>query len=485
MIEAYAPFGVQESIPDGRMELNMGLAIVDRPNEKQIKTVLLIESDAVEAHLLAEMFNHQGPYPLALTRVECMADAETYLAGHATDVVLLDLDCSDAWGVEAVRRVRAVSRGACIVLLSGQKDEATAMRAMEGGVQDYLIKGRIEPHELMQVMSKCVARRVTNDALLNDNNRAQVTLDSIGDAVICTDQGGKITFLNPTAERMTGWPMKEAVGRPLAESFRIMDASTGETASDPTTNAIEPGRSSHLPVNCILTRRDGHQIFIEDSVAPIRDVNGMEAGSVLVFRDVSAARAQSEKITHLAEHDALTGLPNRLLLTDRLAQAIARASRKTSLIAVLFLDLDGFKRINDSFGHAAGDDLLKSVARRLLSCVRAQDTVSRQGGDEFVVLLQDVQNMEFAGAMAGRILKELAAPYSIHGHELRITASIGICVYPTDGLDAETLIMNADAAMYRAKKGGRQNFRFHARDRRSGGRAAIRGGGLAAWPGSA
>jgi CheY-like chemotaxis protein len=173
------------------MELNMGLAIVDRPNERQIKTVLLIESDAVEAHLLAEMFNHQGPYPLALTRVECMADAETYLAGHATDVVLLDLDCSDAWGVEAVRRVRAASRGACIVLLSGQKDEATAMRAMEGGVQDYLIKGRIEPHELMQVMSKCVARRVTNDALLNDNNRAQVTLDSIGDAVICTDQGGK------------------------------------------------------------------------------------------------------------------------------------------------------------------------------------------------------------------------------------------------------------------------------------------------------
>jgi len=439
----------------------------------------------VEARLLSEMFDREGQCSFALTRVECMAYAETHLAGHPTDVVLLDLDCSDAPGVQAVQRAHAAARGASIVLLSSQKDEAIAMRAMEGGVQDYLIKGQIEPRELIQVMSKSVARKMKNDALLNENNRAQVTLDSIGDAVICTDNAGNITFLNPTAEKMTGWSMKEAAGRPLAESFRIMDALTGETAPDPTTNTLEPGQGSHLPVNCILTRRDGNQIFIEDSVAPIRDVHGVVAGSVLVFRDVSAARELSDKITHLAEHDALTGLPNRLLLNDRIAQAIARASRKTSLIAVLFLDMDGFKGINDSLGHSAGDDLLKSVAKRLQSCIRAQDTVSRQGGDEFVVLLQDVQYVEFAAVMASRILKELAAPHFIHGHELHITASIGISVYPSDGLDAETLIMNADAAMYQAKGSGKQNFRFHTRHLRSGGGAAIRGGGPAAWPGSA
>lgn len=458
---------------------------MDRSRDGPIKTALLVESDAEEARLFAEMFNREGQYPFALTRVECMADAETYLAGHATDVVLLDLDCSDASGEEAVQRTRAAARGASIVLLSSEKDEAIAMRAIEGGVQDYLIKGQIEPRELMQVMSKSVARKVTNEALLNENHRAQVTLDSIGDAVICTDEAGNITFLNPTAEKMTGWSMKEAAGRPLAESFQIMDAATGETASDPTTNTIEPGWSSHLPVNCILTRRDGHQIFIEDSVAPIHDVSGKVAGSVLVFRDGSAARALSEKITHLAEHDALTGLPNRLLLSDRIAQAIARASRKTSLIAVLFLDLDGFKNVNDWLGHSAGDDLLRSVAKRLQGCIRAQDTVSRQGGDEFVVLLQDVQYAEFAAVMANRIQKELAAPHSIHGHELYITASIGISLYPGDGLDAETLIMNADAAMYQVKGSGRQNFGFHTRHVRSGGGAAIRGGGHAAWPGSA
>jgi diguanylate cyclase (GGDEF)-like protein/PAS domain S-box-containing protein len=431
------------------------------------------------------MFSREGQSSFALTRVECMADAEAYLAGHATDVVLLNLDCSDASGEEAVQRTRAAARGASIVLLSSQKDEPMAIRSMAGGVQDYLIKGQIETRELIQAVSKSIARRLTNDALINEKNRAQVTLDSIGDAVICTDEAGNITFLNPTAERMTGWSMKEAAGRPLAESFRIMDASTGRTASNPATNTIEPGRSSHLPVNCILTRRDGHQIFIEDSVAPILDVHGMEAGSVLVFRDVSAARALSDKITHLAEHDALTGLPNRLLLTDRIAQAIARAARKTSLIAVLFLDLDGFKSVNDSLGHAAGDDLLKSVAKRLQGCVRAQDTVSRQGGDEFVVLLQDVQYVEFAAVMAGRILQELGAPHSIHGHELYVTASIGISVYPGDGLNAETLLMNADKAMYQVKGSGRQNFRFHARHGRSGGEEAIHGDGPAAFPGSA
>jgi diguanylate cyclase (GGDEF)-like protein/PAS domain S-box-containing protein len=477
--------GLQEDIPEGRMELNMGLAIVDRLDQKPIRTVLLIESDAEEARLFAEMFNRKGQYPLALTRVECVADAETYLAGHATELVLLDLDCSDARGMEAVERIGAAARGASLVLLSSQEDEAMAMLAMEGGVQDYLIKGLIEPRELMQVMSKSIARRVTNEALLNEHNRAQIMLDAIGDAVICTDETGNITFLNPAAEQMTGWSMKEAIGRPLAESFQIMDASTGQAASDPTTSTAEPGRSSHLPVNCILTRRDGHQIFIENSVAPIDDVHGLVAGSVLVFRDVSAARALSEKITHLAEHDALTGLPNRLLLTDRLAQAIAAAGRKSSLIAVLFLDLDGFKSVNDSLGHSAGDDLLKSVAKRLQGCVRAQDTVSRQGGDEFVVLLQDMQQVEFAAMMAGRILKELAAPFSIRGHELCITASIGVCVYPTDGMDAETLIMNADAAMYKAKESGRQNFRFHTRHGRSGSRVAIHGGGVASWPGSA
>ena len=424
------------------------------------KAVLLIENDPENALLMREMFNHQGAYSFELTRVDSMADAEKYLAGQSVHVILLDLSCPDAPGFEAIMRAYAAGRGASIVLLASPEDEAIAMRAMEGGVQDYVIKGQIEPRELMRAMRNSVARKILEETLFNEKNRAQVTLDCIGDAVICTDLGGNISFLNPVAERMTGWSLKEAAGKPLADSFKIMDANTGETAANPTDKALGQGRTKDLPANCILTRRDGHQVFIEDSVAPIRDRDGMAAGSVLVFRDVTVARRLAEEITHLAEHDPLTGLPNRLLLNDRLNQAIARAGRKTSLIAVLFMDLDGFKHINDSLGHPTGDKLLESVARRLQGCVRTPDTVSRQGGDEFVVLLHDVQHAESAAITARRMLKVVEAIHSVESHELRVTASIGISVYPEDGRDAETLIKNADTAMYQAKQSGRHTFRF-------------------------
>jgi diguanylate cyclase (GGDEF)-like protein/PAS domain S-box-containing protein len=424
------------------------------------KTVLLIENDPEEARLIGEMFNDQGSYSFALTHVDSMADAETYLAGQSVSVVLLDLGCPDAPGFQAVLRAHAAARGASIVLLSDPEQEAIAGRAMEGGVQDYLIKGQIEPRELMRAMRSSVPRKVLEETLFHEKDRAQVTLDCIGDAVICTDVAGNISFLNPVAERMTGWSLREAAGKALADCFKIMDANTGETAANPTEKALGQDRTTNLPANCILTRRDGHQVFIEDSVAPIRDSNGIAAGSVLVFRDVTVARRLAQEITHLAEHDPLTGLPNRLLLNDRLDQAIARAGRKTSLIAVLFMDLDGFKHINDSLGHPTGDKLLESVARRLQSCVRSPDTVSRQGGDEFVVLLHDLQQVESAAITAKRMLKVVEAIHSVENHELRVTASIGISVFPEDGQDAETLIKNADTAMYQAKQSGRQNFRF-------------------------
>ena len=179
-----------------------------------------------------------------------------------------------------------------------------------------------------------------------------------------------------------------------------------------------------------------------------------------MFRDVTAARALAEQISHLAEHDSLTGLPNRLLLNDRLDQAIAQAGRKGSLLAILFLDLDNFKHINDSLGHPTGDKLLKSVAQRLQACVRTPDTVSRQGGDEFVLLLQEVQHAEDAAITARRVLKAMKEAHTIEGRELHVTTSIGISVYPDDGMDAATLMKNADTAMYQAKESGRQVFKF-------------------------
>jgi diguanylate cyclase len=183
-------------------------------------------------------------------------------------------------------------------------------------------------------------------------------------------------------------------------------------------------------------------------------------GAVMVFHDVSSARELSLRMSYLAEHDSLTDLPNRMLLNDRLNRAIVLAQRHRQRLAVLFLDVDRFKHINDSVGHVIGDRLLQSLAQRLLSCVRNSDTVSRQGGDEFVILLSEMMHTADAALIADKLLLALSEPHRIDHHNLEITVSIGIATYPHDGTDAETLLKRADFAMYHAKDSGRNNYRF-------------------------
>jgi diguanylate cyclase (GGDEF)-like protein len=246
----------------------------------------------------------------------------------------------------------------------------------------------------------------------------------------------------------------------MSEVLRILEATTRETIPNPMEMAVRQDRTMHLPANCVLTRRDGLEIPIEDSISPIHDREGQVTGAVIVFRDVSATQAMALQMAHSAQHDFLTGLPNRMLLNHRVTQAITLAPRHMKKVAVLFLDLDGFKHINDSLGHPIGDKLLQSIAKRLVDCIRATDTVSRQGGDEFVVLLSEMERPEDAAIAARRILQTVAGAHSIVQHDLHITACIGVSVYPDDGLDAETLIQNADTAMYQAKENGRQGYRF-------------------------
>jgi diguanylate cyclase (GGDEF)-like protein len=183
----------------------------------------------------------------------------------------------------------------------------------------------------------------------------------------------------------------------------------------------------------------------------MHDRHGRVTGAVIVFHDVGAARAMSLRMSHLAQHDHLTGLPNRLLLHDRLDRAIASARRRASAMAVLFLDVDRFKRINDSLGHATGDEVLQSIAGRLVACVRDSDTVSRHGGDEFVVLLSEVACGEDASFSADKLLAAVAMPHRVAGQDLHVTASVGVAVYPADGTDAETLLRKAGNALLRAR----------------------------------
>lgn len=291
-------------------------------------------------------------------------------------------------------------------------------------------------------------------------DQALMTLDSIGDAVISVDIEGRVSYMNPVAQRMTGWPLPEALGRPLPEVLHVIDATSRQPALNPLAYAIRDDMPTALGEHSVLVRRDGQESAVEDVATPIHDQQGRVTGAVIVFHDVTAARAMSARMSHLAQHDFLTQLPNRLLLGDRLSQAMSAARRHERPLAVLYVDVDHFKQVNDSYGHAVGDQLLQSLAGRLRRCVRESDTISRHGGDEFVVLLSELNCMADAALNAERIMAALESPFHIAGQTLHATVSIGIGVYPDDGTEAESLLRSADLALLRAKEGGRRRYQM-------------------------
>jgi diguanylate cyclase (GGDEF)-like protein/PAS domain S-box-containing protein len=422
--------------------------------------VLLVEDNAGDARLLREMFSKENRDSFELTHLLRLSEAMVHLAKAKVDIVLLDMGLPDAHGLNTVRQVHTAAPGVPLIVLTGLDDEALAAEAMKQGAQDYLIKGQIESRALPRALRYAIERHRMQEALFVEKDRAQVSLNCIGDAVICTNSAGNITFLNLVAEKMTGWSRQEAADRPIAEVFHILDATSRQTIANPMKQAVDQDRTVHLLSNRVLIRRGGFEMSIEDSVAPIHDRDGHATGAVIVFRDVSAVREMALQLAHSAQHDFLTGLPNRMLLNDRVRQAIVLAPRHLKKVALLFLDLDGFKHINDSLGHPIGDKLLQSVARRLVDCVRGSDTVSRQGGDEFVVLLSEMEHPEDASRTASRMIHAVAEAHTIDQHDLHVTTSIGVSVYPDDGMDAETLVKNADTAMYQAKENGRQGYQF-------------------------
>jgi diguanylate cyclase (GGDEF)-like protein/PAS domain S-box-containing protein len=428
--------------------------------DQTASTVLLVSGASVDVALIEKAMAESSVSQLRLERAGRLSDAVKRLRKEGIDAILLDLLLPDSQGIGTFEAVFAAAPHVPILLLASRETEQTAWQATQLGAQDHLLREHLDAYWLPRILRNAIERKAGDEALFAERERAQVTLNSIGDAVLSTDVAGKVAYLNQVAEEMTGWSRQEALGRPLAEVFKIVDAVTREPALDPLAEAIRQDRTVGLTANCILIRRDGCEAAIEDSAAPIHDRKGQVTGAVIVFHDVSVALAVTQKMAHLAQHDFLTDLPNRMLLGDRIAIAIALAHRHGKQCAVLFLDLDGFKDINDVFGHPIGDQLLYAVSRRLVACVRGSDTVSRRGGDEFVVLLSEIEHGPDAAVSAEKILSALAPPHHLGGTERHVTASIGISVFPDDGEDAETLIRCADTAMYQAKEDGRNTFRF-------------------------
>ncbi len=291
--------------------------------------------------------------------------------------------------------------------------------------------------------------------------RAQVTLQSIGDAVVTTDAAMRVESMNPIAESMIGWTIDEARGRHMDSVFHIVRDGTRERAVNPVTECLEKNAIVEMENHTILIRRnDCAEFHIEDSAAPIRLASGEVIGAVMVFHDVTDRKQTQELLKYTAHHDALTDLPNRALFSQTLCKSFDQAQAAGSSLGVFFLDIDRFKVINDSLGHGIGDQLLIMVARRLRQSVRAGDMVARIGGDEFTAIVTDV-DVDKACIVAEKMIAAFAAPFSVSGHSLQITTSIGVALYPGDGNTVELLIQNADIAMYQAKGSGRNTYRIY------------------------
>ncbi len=426
--------------------------------------ILIITENQDDAAVLENALSKASEDAYIVKHVTRLSDALQLMAEGGIKAILVNLSLPDSFGIETFDRLFATSPHTPIMILSTQNDESIAIEAVQRGAQGYLTQGHLGSYLVAQSLRAIIQCNAAEAKLFIEMTRAEITLNSISDAVVSTDMSGNVDYLNVAAEFMTGWGREEARGHPINVVMRLVNVTTRKAEPSPVDAVLKLNQPMGLAAGTILIRRDAGEVAIEDSAAPIHDSNGQIAGAVMVFHDIAAAKEMTMKMAHLAQHDYLTNLPNRMLLHDRITQAIAQTKRSRTHLAVLYLDIDNFKNTNDTFGHETGDRLLQSVAQRLVQCVRGADTVSRLGGDEFVILLTEDNLAADAVLTADKIFIAMGEPHVIDGHVMPVTTSIGISIYPENGTDAASLIKNADTAMYCAKRKGGNNYQFCAGD---------------------
>ncbi|MEW8371701.1 MAG: diguanylate cyclase, partial [Candidatus Thiodiazotropha sp.] len=416
--------------------------------------VLIVEDLTYDAELMALRLRDEG-FDIDYSRVQAEAD---YLAALADqpDLVLCDWHLPQFSGLRALSLLRQQDLDLPFIIVSGGIGEEAAIDALRQGANDYVLKDR--PARLGEAV-----KRVLEDKQLRKAHRiaeeklrlAERAFQNTAEGITVTDVNGDIVSTNPAFEAITGYTHEEVMG----QNPRILKSGHHEPSfyRDMWDTLLKAGHWRGE----IWNRRKNGDVYPEWlTISAVKDNRGNTTHYVGVFTDITQIKEAQDQINFLAHHDALTQLPNRALFRERFDHALMHARRESNSIALLFLDLDRFKTVNDTLGHPSGDLVLLEVSRRMSNIIRSSDTIARLGGDEFVLLLEEQTSAQHAAVVARKLIDLFSTPMNIGEHELVVTASIGITLYPNDGDDPDLLIRHADRAMYEAKQQGRNTYRF-------------------------
>lgn len=551
--------------------------------------ILLVEDDASDAHLLRQSLKNARNFVSDVVWVKSLAEALHSLHEQLPDVMLLDLTLPDSSGLETVRAGRSAAEGLPLIVLTGYNDSEFALKTLEAGAQDYLVKGAFDADDLVRAIRYAISRAklgvaehalqkseallrqtqqisqiggweydvgtgllrwteetfrihelpadydisdiskaikfyepldqavmerafrraveigesydlelqliaangmrkwvrtmgqaerihnktvrvfgnimdITKSKLAEEMLRLSSTVfNTVDEAILVSDADNRIIMVNPAFTRVTGYSPEDVIG----ENPRLLSSGKHDAAFY--REMWKQLAATGSWCGEMWNRRKNGEIYVEwASIKQVHDTHGKLTHYIAAFSDITLRKENEENIRHQAQYDALTDLPNRVLLFDRLRRALAQAKRDKTGLALMYVDLDKFKPINDNLGHAVGDQMLREVAKRIQGCMREADTVARIGGDEFVVLLPIIESEQDALIVAEKIRLVLNQPFEIAGQTLNISSSTGIAIYPEHGLSEDELTGNADIAMYHAKESGRNNVKVFQKGMRGG-----------------
>ncbi|MCK9684814.1 EAL domain-containing protein [Scleromatobacter humisilvae] len=424
--------------------------------------VLYAEPSASDVDLLQRHLARYAPH----VQVEAVSSAQEALARlppeveSGPDVLLLDFKLPGMNALDVVREVRHERHlNVPIIVITGHGDETSAAQTLKLGATDYLVKQDDLLHRLPVAIENAWYRAQLErerGALRESEERFRQMAESIGDVFYLSDPKRRLAlYVSPAFERIFRMPVSAVYA-----DWRAWLAHVHEDDRETVRQHMDRLHQGELEVEFRVCPPGGETRFVVMRVYVVRDGAGRDVRRAGVIQDITERKAQDARIEHLAYHDSLTGLPNRTMLMDRLGQALSQAQRLDQQLAVLFIDLDRFKLVNDSLGHHVGDQLLQEIARRLRTTLRDADTVARVGGDEFQVVVANVGGPTGAARIAEKLMRALGEPFTLEGQELHVTASLGLSLFPRDGDSGALLLKYADIALYEAKGEGRNAYRF-------------------------